>query len=158
MGGREPGSCHAIILLKGRHGGGPVFLALYTCFDAIMVNLLRVVCAAVPSPAAFSMARVPMSSTGVGTGRPLRHSLRFGELLLAALLQELLQRIALDSHGAANPGGLDLPSVNELPKCCSREARVCFRLLVIEPCRRNRGLAVIFRHGVSPFFLKFGFL
>src|SRR5215207_5466098 len=71
--------------------------------------------------------------------------------LVGALFHERLQRIALDPHGAADAGRLDLLGVNELPQCGSGEIRVGFCLLVVQPCGSNGYLLVVFGHDTPPF-------
>jgi len=75
-----------------------------------MVNLLRVASAAVLSSGGcfYGMDKEQRYVYG---GYLAYRSLYSVELLQAALLHELLQRIALDPHGSTNVGDLDLQAL-----------------------------------------------
>src|SRR5215203_4939934 len=75
-----------------------------------------------------------------------------GSRLLGAVFHERLQGIALDPHGPADAGRLDLPGLDQRPERGSGEVRVGFCLLVVEPCGRYGYLLVLFGHDAPPFY------
>src|SRR5215208_5954057 len=148
MGGRELSISHTAI-----SQGMCLAVVLSLCLRILALTRSWSTSFASPSPPSLApAASSPIWARGGALlkGAPLAPLLSVAELLQAALLHELLQRIALDTHGTANAGRPDLPGVNELPEGGSGEVRVGFRLLVVEPRRRNRGLFVTFGHEYLP--------